>query len=244
MLSVRDLRRSYDGLQAVADLSFDVAPGEILGLVGPNGAGKTTTLRALRGILKPDAGRIVLGGKDLRREGAAAKRLLSFVPDTPHPFEALTVREHLTFIALAYGVPPDAARSDGLLRELDLLEKRDALAVTLSRGMQQKLALACVFLHDPRVILLAEPLTGLDPRGIRIVRDSIVRRAAGGAAVLISSHLLDLVERLCHRVLILHRGRCIALGTLDEIRASAAVTGEADLEEIFFKVTEEAPGTP
>lgn len=239
MLDVANFTKRYGNFTAVEDLSFEVAPGEILGLVGPNGAGKTTSLRAFAGILKPSGGTIRIAGHDLQREAIAAKRSLAWVPDTPNPFELLTVAEHLHFTALAYGVEDEAERAGPLLEELELTEKRDALGSTLSRGMRQKLAFACAFVRDPKVLLLDEPLTGLDPKAIRNVRDAIRHRAEMGAAVIVSSHLLDLVERLCDRILVLHRGRLIALGTLDEIRAGATnATGES-LEEVFFSITED-----
>lgn len=239
MLTVEGLSKHYGDFTAVESLSFECAPGEILGLVGPNGAGKTTTLRCLTGILKPSAGHIEVAGHDVVRAPLAAKRALAFIPDTPHPFDMLTVSEHLRFTALAYDLSDAEARFEALLTELELQEKRDELASTLSRGMRQKLAIATAFLRDPQVILFDEPLTGLDPKAIRMMRDSIQRRAAEGAAVVISSHLLDLVQRLCDRVLVLHRGRCLALGTLDAIRAEAASHADASLEEAFFAITEE-----
>jgi len=235
MLEVTGFSKRYGDLTAVDDLSFRVEGGQILGLVGPNGAGKTTTLRALAGILKPTTGRIQVAGKDLARDPRGAKRALAFVPDTPTPFDLLTVVEHLRFTALAYRVPDGEARATGLLAELDLADKQDALGSTLSRGMRQKLAFACAFLRDPPVLVLDEPLTGLDPRAIRLVRDAVRRRADAGAAVVVSSHLLDLVERLSDRVLVLHRGKAVAEGTLEAIRARAA---GGTLEEAFFAITE------
>jgi ABC-2 type transport system ATP-binding protein len=246
MIEVAGFSKRYGDTAAVTDLSFEVRPGEIVGLVGPNGAGKTTTLRAIAGILRPGAGTLRVAGHDVVRDPVAAKRALAYVPDTPHPFDLLTVTEHLRFTALAYRVDVDEARLEALLREMELFEKRDDLGSTLSRGMQQKLAIACAFLHAPQAVLLDEPLTGLDPRAIRDMRASIVARAKAGAAVLLSSHLLELVERLCDRVLILHRGRRLAFGTLDEIRAAVAAEGGASLEEVFLAVTDPsraAPGT-
>jgi ABC-2 type transport system ATP-binding protein len=240
MIQVAGFSKRYGDTQAVTDLTFDVRPGEIVGLVGPNGAGKTTTLRAIAGILKLDAGTIRVAGKDVAATPVEAKRVLAYVPDTPHPFDLLTVGEHLRFSALAYRVPFDEARFDALLREMEIFEKKDELASTLSRGMQQKLAIACAFLHDPKAVLLDEPLTGLDPRAIRNMRESIVARARAGASVLLSSHLLELVERLCDRVLVLHRGRRLALGTLAEIRGAAASPSGASLEEVFLRITEPA----
>ncbi len=240
MIRVERYSKTYDGFQAVRDLSFEVGAGEILGLVGPNGAGKTTTLRALAGILPPTSGRLEIGGFDVVDDAVDAKRRLAYVPDTPHPFDLLTVEEHLRFTALAYRIEDADDRFSGLLAELELTEKREELAPTLSRGMQQKLAIACAFLRDPTAILLDEPLTGLDPKGIRDMRDAIRRRAERGAAVIVSSHQLELVERLCTRVLVLHRGRSVAFGTLGEIRAAATAAEGATLEEVFFAITDAA----
>ena len=238
MIEVEGFCKSYGDAPAVQDHTIEVPSGENVGLLGPNPAGKTTTLPAIAGILKPGAGSVRVAGHDVVRDPVPAKRALAYVPDTPHPFELLTVAEHLRFTALAYGVVGAEARFDDLLREMEILDKRDELASTLSRGMQQKLAIACAFLHDPRAVLLDEPLTGLDPKAIRNMRASIVARARAGAAVLLSSHLLELVERLCDRVLILHHGRRLAFGTLEEIRATAAAGRDASLEEVFLAVTE------
>src|SRR5581483_1849598 len=159
-------------------------------------------------------------------------------PDTIHPYDALTVTEHLHFIALAYRVPNAEAKYGALLEELELADKQGKLASTLSRGMLQKLSLACAFVREPQVVILDEPLTGLDPRGIRNIKQSIRRRAAAGTAFLLSSHLLELVEALCDRVMILHRGKSIAFGSLEDIRHRATLHEEASLEEVFFAVTE------
>ncbi len=239
-IEVNNFTKTYGDYTAVADLSFGVNPGEIVGLVGANGAGKTTTLRALTGILRPTAGELRICGHDVLREPIAAKRKMAYIPDTSHPFELLTVTEHLHFIALAYHVENAPAKYAELLAELDLTEKRHAPAATLSRGMTQKLALACAFIREPRVIILDEPLTGLDPRGIRNMKDSIRRRAAAGTAFLLSSHLLELVELLCDRVLIIHGGRKVAFGPLEEIREGVKMTADATLEEVFFAVTKKS----
>jgi ABC-2 type transport system ATP-binding protein len=178
-------------------------------------------------------------GFDIEREPVAAKQQFAYVPDTIHPYDLLTVTEHLHFIALAYRVPDAEAKYGALLEELELADKKDEIASSLSRGMLQKLSLACAFLREPRVIILDEPLTGLDPRGIRNIKQSIRRRAAAGTAFLLSSHLLVLVEALCDQVLILHRGQKMAFGSLEEIRNLATLPAEASLEEVFFAVTEE-----
>jgi ABC-2 type transport system ATP-binding protein len=244
LIEVQGLTKRYGDAVAVEGLSFEVRPGEIVGLVGPNGAGKTTTLRSIAGILRPTEGRILVDGHDVVREPVEAKRSLAYVPDTPHPFDLLTVREHLHFTALAWRLEGAEARFDDLLREAELYEKRDDLASTLSRGMQQKLALACAFLHQPRALLLDEPLTGLDPRAIRDAREAIAARAREGTAVLLSSHLLELVERLCDRILVMHRGRRRAFGSLVDIRSAAAAGADASLEEVFLAITAPEPPSP
>src|SRR3954470_17270827 len=220
MIAVRELTKLYGDFPAVRSISFDVAPGEILGLVGPNGAGKTTTLRSLAGIIAPTSGSVTIAGHDIQRDSIAAKQQLAFIPDEPHLFEYLTVEEHLRFIARLYGVADVEARMPPLLTELELDDKRGALPGELSRGMRQKLAIACGLLHDPSVLILDEPLTGLDPGGIRRMRETISARAAHRSASVLSSHLPGLVEELCTKLFVLRRGEAGAFGTIDEIIAA------------------------
>ena len=241
MLEVHQLRKRYDGQLAVRGVSFAAAAGEVLGLVGPNGAGKTTTLRCCAGILVPSAGRVRVAGVDLATDPVAAKRQLAFVPDEPHLFDYLTVAEHLEFVARLYGVRDAARRVPPLLDELELSDKRRALPGELSRGMRQKLAIACALLHDPRVLLLDEPLTGLDPLGMRRMKATIAARAAAGASVVLSSHLLHLVEELCTRLVVLHRGAVAAQGTIAEIVAQRPELAGRSLEEVFTALTTGAP---
>ena len=240
MIEVEGLVKSYRDVTAVDGLSFRVHSGEVLGLVGPNGAGKTTTLRCLAGILPANAGRIRIAGYDIREQPIEAKRRLAFMPDEPRLFEQLTLLEHLTLTARIYQVPDAAEKGRRLLEELELSGKENAIPSELSRGMKQKLVIACGLLHDPRALMFDEPLTGLDPGAIRRMKQTIVRRAREGAGVLLSSHLLHLVEEVCDRVLILSRGRAVLAGSLEEIRRSAG--DDASLEEIFLRVTEGAGG--
>ena len=240
-IQVRQFSKRYGSVTAVSGLSLVVPPGEILGLVGPNGAGKTTTLRALAGILRPSEGSLAIAGFDLAISPVEAKRRLAFLPDEPHLFDYLTVEEHLRFTARLYGVPDAAQRIPGLLSEMELTDKRDVLPSELSRGMKQKLSVACALLHDPSVLILDEPLTGLDPTGIRRMKDTIRRRAASGTAVILSSHLLNLVEELCTRVLLLRRGTVAALGTIAELRALRPEYATASLEDLFIALTDDAP---
>ncbi|MBI3817950.1 MAG: ABC transporter ATP-binding protein [Planctomycetes bacterium] len=240
VLRVVDFSKKYEGKPAVDHLTFDIAAGEILGLVGPNGAGKTTTLRTIAGILPIKEGNIRIFGFDIDRDEVEAKKYLAWVPDDPQPFDTLTVYEHLEFYAALHKVQNWQQRAEELLTRFELQEKRDALGGELSRGMRQKLSFCCAWLPKPKIVLLDEPLTGLDPRGIRSAKQSIVELASEGTAVILSSHLLDLVAELAHRILILNRGRRIFAGTIAEARATIAVRADATLEEIFMTATENA----
>ena len=237
MIEVEKYTKLYGEIIAVNDLSFAVPSGEVLGLVGPNGAGKTTTLRALAGILQPTSGSIRIAGIDLKTQPVNAKAKLAFIPDEPQLFDYLTVTEHLQFVARLYGVRDAAPRIPVLLEELELTPKRDALPPELSRGMKQKLAIACGLLHQPSVVLLDEPLTGLDPVGIRRMKETITQRARDGAAVVLSSHLLHLVEELCTRILVIRRGQAVAFGTIAEIVVAHPELAGRSLEEVFIALT-------
>jgi ABC-2 type transport system ATP-binding protein len=238
MIEVEALTKRYGSFTAVTNLSLSVRPGEVLGLVGPNGAGKTSTLRCLAGIIPPSGGTIRIAGHDLAADPVAAKRALAFFPDEPRLFEYLTVRQHLNFVARIYGVADYEALATPLLDELELAEKADVLPGELSRGMKQKLVIACGLLHSPSVMFFDEPLTGLDPLGIRRMKDSIMRRARDGAAIILSSHLLHLLQEVCTHVLILKKGEKVADGTLGDVAAKFS-NGEANvsLEEIFIRAT-------
>ena len=237
MLEVRGLTRYYGDIPAVRELSFAVGPGEVLGLVGPNGAGKTTTLRCIVGIIRPTAGEIRVAGHDLGREPLQAKAALAFMPDEPHLFEHLSVEEHLRLAGRIYGVPDVAPRIEALLEEFDLVGKRAVRPDGLSRGMKQKLTIACGLIHDPRVLLFDEPLTGLDPGSIRRMKGTIRMRAEAGAAVILSSHLLTLVEELCTRVLVIQDGRSVAMGSMREIVAHRPELVGRGLEDVFLALT-------
>ncbi|MEO6789286.1 MAG: ABC transporter ATP-binding protein [Chthoniobacteraceae bacterium] len=243
MIAVEGLTKLYGDITAVSDLTFTVEPGKVMGLVGPNGAGKTTALRCMSGIIPATHGSIEIDGHDLRDDPLGAKKLLAFFPDEPRLFDYLTVRQHLEFTARLYQVRDAADRSRELLDALEMTEKANALPTELSRGMKQKVALACGFLHQPRVMFFDEPLTGLDPLAIRRTKDLIVQKSRDGVAIIISSHLLHLLEEVCSHVLILKRGKKIAHGTLDEIRAQHR-DGERNstLEEIFIRLVGEDAG--
>ena len=233
-LRLAGLTKRYGAVLAVDALDLTVAPGEVLGLVGPNGAGKTTTLRTIAGIVRPTAGTVAIGGIDLAADPVGAKRRLAFIPDEPHLFDYLTVREHCRFVARLYDVADPEPRIERLLADLDLADKRDALPGELSRGMKQKLAVACALLHDPALLVLDEPLTGLDPLAIRRMKALVRTLAAGGTAVVLSSHLLTLVEELCDRVLLLRAGRPVALGSLADLAALRPEFAGRSLEDVFL----------
>jgi ABC-2 type transport system ATP-binding protein len=238
MIEVEALTKRYGDFTAVRSLSFSVQPGEVLGLVGPNGAGKTSTLRCLSGIIPATGGAIRICGHNLAADPVAAKRELAFFPDEPRLFDYLSVRQHLAFVARIYGVADHESLATQLLEELELSDKADVLPGELSRGMKQKLVIACGLLHSPKVMFFDEPLTGLDPLGIRRMKDSIMRRSREGAAIVLSSHLLHLLQEVCTHVLILKKGEKVADGTLAEVAALFS-NGEPNvsLEEVFIRAT-------
>jgi ABC-2 type transport system ATP-binding protein len=238
MIVVSHLTKTYGTFKAVDDLSFEVGAGEIVGLIGPNGAGKTSTLRCVVGIQAPSTGTIVVDGRDVVRDPVEAKRRLAFMADEPQLFEYLTVIEHLRLTARLYRVSDFEARAARLMTELQLTGKEHALPGELSRGMKQKVGIACGLLHDPSALLFDEPLTGLDPLGIRHMKATIVARGQSGASVIVSSHLLHLVEEICTRIVIIDHGRKVADGTLGELRAQSEQAGAgSNLEQIFLQVT-------
>ena len=238
-LDVTGLVCRYGDFTAVDRLDLAVRPGEIVGFLGPNGAGKTTTLRVCAGLLRPDAGEVRIAGASMLREGLKARASLGFVADRPFLYERLTAREFLEFVAALYDVEagPRDARADDLLGRLELAAAADDLIETYSHGMRQKVAVAAALIHDPPLTLLDEPLIGLDPQAARALKDLLRARAARGLGVLVSTHLLEVAERLCDRVVILHRGRLVAEGNLAELRGGHA---GATLEDVFLELTREA----
>lgn len=241
MIQVRGLRKVYKNVTAVDDLSFTVYNGEIFGLVGPNGAGKTTTLKCICGVALPTQGLVLIDDYNLFEKEQQAKKLLAFVPETPNPYEILTVAEHMKFISLLYSVENPDPKIEELLKAFELYDKGNDLVNSLSKGMKQKLTICCALVHDPKLLLLDEPLIGIDPRGSRTLKDMLIQRAHQGKSVIISSHMLYLVEELCHRILIIDHGKKIAEGSLEDIRKEALASSDASLEEVFLKITEEPP---
>lgn len=240
MLEVRGLVKQYKQFTAVGGLDTTIRGGEIVGLLGPNGAGKTTALRCIAGILRPTGGQVLINGFDVVADQARAKAGLAFVPEVPSLYELLTVEEHLKFVAMCFNrIDLFDRMKEELLERYDLAEKRNELVATLSKGMRQKLSVACALVHEANVFLFDEPLIGVDPAGAHELKLEIQRAAReSGAAVLISTHLLDTAERLCDRVVILARGRKIAEGTLSELQAQSQMEGQS-LEQVFLKLTEE-----
>jgi len=240
LLQVEKLTKYYRRTLAVDELSLQVADGEIVGLLGPNGAGKTTVLRCVTGIVQPTSGTVIIDGFDLATDEEEAKRRAAFVPEVPTPFEMLTVYEHLRFTAMAYQTTERFdERAENLMKRFDLIEKRDSLVAVLSKGMKQKLAIACAFVHEARVILLDEPLIGIDPKGVHELKDMIADAKATGKSILISTHMLDTAERLCDRIIILRKGVVVAEGSLSELHDRARMGSSASLEEVFLTLTEE-----
>lgn len=234
-IEVIDFRKEYEGVVAADGISFTLPQGIVGALVGPNGAGKTTTMRSLCGVLRPTSGTLRVAGFDVQTHPLEVKRRVAYVPDDPPLFETLTVWEHIQFIASAYGVADYDAAANELLEQLELTSKRKSLASELSRGMRQKVAIACAYLHRPEVMFFDEPLTGLDPAAIRMLKESMRVRAAAGATVLVSSHLLALVEDLCQHLIVFQYGKCLYSGSLSEARASHPEA--QSLEDVFFKLT-------
>jgi ABC-2 type transport system ATP-binding protein len=231
------LTKRFGSTMAVDRLDLLVRPGEIFGFLGPNGAGKTTTIRMLAGVLRPSAGRIEVAGVDLGAEGRRARALLAYIPDTPYLYEKLTGREFLHFIAGLFSVPPDVAerRIPELLLRLGLAASADDLVEGYSHGMRQKTLIGAALLHDPRVLLLDEPTVGLDPKSARLMQDIFRQLSRRGATVLLSTHILEIAERMCDRIAIINDGRIIAQGTVAELHVLADRSGS--LEDVFLHLT-------
>lgn len=239
MLEIRHLVKQYKNYRAVNDLSFTIKPGEIVGLLGPNGAGKTTALRCVAGILRPSEGNVLINGYDIVADQAKAKAGLAFVPEVPSLYELLTVEEHLKFVAMCFNtMDVFEQKKEELLGRYNLLEKRNELVATLSKGMKQKLSVACALIHNANVILFDEPLIGVDPAGAHELKQEIRRTKDAGGSILISTHLLDTAENLCDRVIILNRGTKMVEGTLAELRQYSGME-TSSLEDVFLKLTEE-----
>lgn len=239
------MRKHFGKVLAVDGLSLRVPRGSMLGLVGPNGAGKTTALRCACGLLRMDAGRVALDGHDIATDPLPARQALAFVPEVPNPFPFLTPSEHLTFAARAYSLAEGwQERAERLLHDLDLDEKRDTLTFELSKGQKQKVHLAMAMLREPTVLVLDEPLIGIDPKGAHLLKQWIRARAAAGAGGIVSSHVLALIEAVSDRIAIMDHGRLLAEGTVEDLRQRAAAGRDASFEDVFLRITEVAEHGP
>lgn len=238
------LNKNYGTFPAVKNLTLTVPRGEIFGLLGPNGAGKTTTFKMIVGLLQPTSGQVKLGSYDIQTNPLEAKKLLGFVPDSPLLYEKLTALEYLYFIADLYGLPRDRAvrRAAELLRLFGLENNDNDLIDSYSHGMKQKTALAGALIHDPALLILDEPTVGLDPKSARLIKDILRQLADRGVTIILSTHILEIAERMCDRIGIIAQGELVAAGTMDELRAGGGSTGEESLdsrtlEDIFLQLT-------
>ncbi|HNY91550.1 MAG: ABC-type transporter ATP-binding protein EcsA [bacterium ADurb.Bin431] len=237
MLQVEQLHKAFGDRIAVEELSLQIE-NELFVFLGPNGAGKTTTIKMMTGLLHPDRGRVLIDGIDLATDPIGAKRLFGLVQESPVLYEKLSAREFVHFMARLYQVPDeDAARRAGQLFDIfEISDRADELIEEFSHGMKQKVALAGALVHEPRVLFLDEPTVGLDPKAARNLKDLLRGMVERGTTVFMSTHILEVAERMCDRAGIIHQGRLIALGTMDELRKNSA-TEKASLEEIFLQLT-------
>jgi ABC-2 type transport system ATP-binding protein len=242
MIAFNHLGKTYGEFTAVRDLEFSVAQGEVFGFLGPNGAGKTTTIRMVMGILVPSTGSVTIDGLDCRADRVEVKRRVGYLPDNPVFYDYLRGREILEFVGEMHGYPRGEAerRAAALLEQLALDDASEEFAANYSTGMKKKLGLACALIHDPSVLILDEPTNGLDPRASREVQERLRISAAQGKTIFLSTHLLDMAERLCSRVGIIHRGEIVAVGPLHDLQEKVVPGGS--LEEVFLKVTQPEEG--
>jgi len=238
MIVCRGLTKTFGALTAVDNLSLTVRAGELFGFLGPNGAGKTTTIKMMTGLLRPTSGTALIGGYDIQRDPLRAKSILGYIPDNPFLYEKLTGREFVNFMADLYSVSTEnrGRKIDDLLRLFELQDKGNELIQGYSRGMRQKIALAGALIHQPRVIFLDEPTVGLDPKSARLMKDILRKLCDEGTTVFVSTHILEIAERVCDRFAIINAGKIVAIGTMEELRAHAA-SDTKSLEDIFLELT-------
>jgi len=238
MIELQNLTRKYGNFTAVSNLNLTVPPGEIFGFIGPNGAGKTTTIKMMGGLILPTSGSIKICGIDMKTHPEEAKGNIGFIPDRPYLYEKLTGMEFMRFIGDLYNVEEEnfLPKAENLLTMFSLIDWTDELIESYSHGMKQRLIMAAALLHDPELIIVDEPLVGLDPEGIKMVRGLFRQLAEGGKSIFMSTHTLKVAEDICDRIGIINRGKLIAIGTIDELRQKAE-TEEKDLEDVFLKLT-------
>jgi ABC-2 type transport system ATP-binding protein len=238
LIETHNLVKRFGEKVAVNNVSFAVQAGEVFGFLGPNGAGKTTTIKMIVGLLQPTSGTVSVAGYDVQAQSLQAKASSGYVPDTPNLYAKLTGRELLRFVGDLYDLdrPRVAQRTEELLRVLDLAEAADNTVDSYSHGMQQKASLAAALMHDPKVLVLDEPTVGLDPKSARLIKDILRQMAERGSAVFLSTHILEIAERMCDRIGIINKGELVAVGTMNELR-SLGKAGEVSLEDIFLGLT-------
>jgi ABC-2 type transport system ATP-binding protein len=243
MIQLINLTKHYGKLAAVDNLNLEVAAGEIFGFLGPNGAGKTTTIRTMMGILKPTSGQILLGQHDVIKEPEKAKAISGFIPDRPFIYEKLSGKEFLAFVGKLHRL--EAARLErritDLLEHLEMTPWQDELVESYSHGMKQRLVVCAALIHEPRILIIDEPMVGMDPKGARTLKDLFRSLAANGTTVFLSTHSISVAEEICHRIGIIQKGRLIACGAVAEIHRQASGSN-GNLESVFLELTREAEG--
>ncbi len=241
MIELKNLTKKFGEFKAVDNLNLTVEKGEVFGFLGPNGAGKTTTIKMMGGVLAPSEGNVTIAGIDMHRQPELAKSKIGFIPDRPYLYEKLTGMEFLKFTADLYGVADAVYRGKApeILKMFSLADWADELIESYSHGMKQRLIMCAALLHEPRVIIVDEPMVGLDPVAIMMVKDLFMRLAREGVSVFMSTHTLAVAEDVCDRIGIIHRGRLVASGTTADLQREANVT-DADLEKVFLNLTREA----
>lgn len=241
MIRIEGLTKVFRGLRAVDRVDLEVEAGTLFGFLGPNGAGKTTTLKMMAGVLMPTEGRILINGLDLAKDPCRIKRWIGYIPDRPYIYEKLTGREFLLFLCGIYGIPASETLEEeilALLGTFGLARWKDAFVESYSHGMKQRLVMCAALIHNPLLMIVDEPMVGLDPKGARLVKEIFLKKAREGTTIFMSTHSLQVAEELCDRIAIIHGGRIIAEGTPEDLRVQAGTNGT--LEEVFLVLTEEA----
>lgn len=230
------LTKSYGEVLAADNVSFEVMPGEIVGFLGPNGAGKTTTIKMITGLLSPTSGQAIVGGHNIQTDAIAAKAMIGYVPDTPNLYDKLSAEEYLRFVGQLYRVPSDMVekRMREMLGLFELSEVAGNYLDTYSHGMQQKVAMTGAFIHDPAIVFMDEPTVGLDPRSARLIKDLMIAKRNVGHSILFSTHILEIAQNMCDRVIIINKGKVVADARVDELRK---LSGDQSLEDIFLELT-------
>ena len=245
MIELKALTKKYGDFKAVDDLSLFVKKGEIFGFIGPNGAGKTTTIKMIGGILAPSEGSVMVAGIDIQQQPEKAKGKIGFIPDRPYLYEKLTGMEFLKFTADLYGVPKNifGQKAQENLEMFSLADWSDELIESYSHGMKQRIVMSAALLHEPKVIVVDEPMVGLDPKGVRLVKTIFKSLASKGVSIFMSTHTLVVAEELCDRIGIIHKGRLIAIGSASELREIVGAEG-SNLEAVFLRLTDDVRSEP